>query len=644
MNRFGLKFLLFFVLCAFLVLPCFGQEPEAKEEEQEQIEADPVVVTVSSQAIPLSAASASITVLTREFIENSRTETVAELLRMVPFLNLSQAGGMGGLTTVTIRGGEPNFTLVMVDGIPMNDPTNILGGSFDFSSLSTDNVDQIEIVRGPLSSLYGSEAMSGVINIISRTGSGKPQISVRGLVGNFNAWETSVASQGQINKFRYSLGGSYFDIGDQVEKDNYSLGTFAFRSAVQFTKQQALNLTVRFQDKNSAGFPENGGGPIYSLLRIAKDSDAKERIVGAEYVHELKPWWSYQLEVNFYQRLEDSFTPAILDADPPSFSAQPSIQSSTDFKRTQFQFMNNWKVRNDLSASFGIDYKQEDGENNSLIADFLPADFALDRSTLAFSGELLYTSGSFNANLGVRVDDPEGFDTKVSPRVGANYLFEGSKTRIRSTWGEGFKLPSFFALGEPNVGNPNLKPETSRGFDMGVDQDLLEGRLQLSLTYFNNSYRDLIDFSPELFLLINRDLVKDQGFEFEATAPVFKAFRFNGHVSYTDAKIEDSPEKLRDRPAWRGGIGLDWLPREGSHLHIDTIWVGERADFQLPVPQFDTAEAYSTTNLVFNQKWTRDFSAFIRIDNLFNNKYQNFIGFPDPGFFFRIGLIYKVGG
>ena len=373
---------------------------------------------------------------------------------MVPFLNLSQAGGMGGLTTVTIRGGEPNFTLVMVDGIPMNDPSNILGGSFDFSSLSTDNVDRIEIVRGPLSSLYGSEAMSGVINVISRTGSGKPQVSLRGLLGNFDAREASVASQGQINKFSYSLGGSYFDVGDQVEKDNYSLGTFAFRSAVQFTKQQALNLTVRFQDKNSAGFPENGGGPIYSILRIAKDSDVKERIIGAEYVQELKPWWSYQLEGTFFQRLEDSFVPAILDSDPPSFAAQPSILSSTDFKRTQFQFMNNWKVRTELSASFGIDYKQEDGKNDSLIADFLPADFALDRSTLAFSGELLYTKGTFNANLGLRVDDPQGFDTEVSPRVGANYLFEGSKTRIRSTWGEGFKLPSFYALGRTKCRKP----------------------------------------------------------------------------------------------------------------------------------------------------------------------------------------------
>ncbi len=630
-------------LVVFMALRCFAVEPDADSEEP-PIQADPVVVTVSSQEIPLSETSASIIVLTRERIENSRTETVAELLRTVPFLNLSQAGGMGGLTTVTIRGGEPNFVLVMMDGIPMNDPTNILGGSFDFASMSTDNVDQIEIVRGPLSSLYGSEAMSGVINIISRPGTGPPQVSFRGLVGNFDAWEGAVASQGAINKFSYSLGASYFDIGEQVEKDNYSLGTFAFRSAVQFTKDKALNVTVRFQDKNSAGYPENSGGPIYSILRIAKESDLRQRIIGAEYTQNLKPWWSYDLTATFFQALEDSTIPAILDSDPPSFMAQPSIQSDTNYKETQFHFLNNWKIRNDFSASFGLEAEIEDGENNSIIADFLPSDFALTRTTVAFSGEALYSSNSFNVNLGLRIDAPEDFDVEVSPRVGASYLFETSGTRIRSSWGEGFKLPSFFALGEPNVGNPDLRPETSQGFDVGVEQGLLKGKLQMSLTYFWNEYRDLIDFSPELFKLINRDLVKDQGVEFEANISASKGLQFNGYVSYLDAKILDSPEKLRDRPRWRSGIGFQWEPLSGSALRIDTVWVGERADFQLPVPQFDTAEAYSTTNLVFNQKLSRDFSAYLRIDNLFNNKYQNFIGFPDPGFFARVGVIFKLGG
>lgn len=653
----GSRFAVLSCICLFslFTLVCLADEPNQNEnptqtqpqdqnKEEQQVKTEPIVVTVSSQAIPLSESSASMTVLTRDYIANSRTETVAELLRQVPFLNLSQTGGMGGLTTVTIRGGEPNFTLVMVDGIPVNDPTNILGGSFDFSSLSTDNVEQIEIVRGPLSSLYGSEAMSGVINIISRNGAGKPQVSLRGLLGNFDAREAGVGSQGAVDKFRYSLGASYFDIGEQVEKDSYSLGTFAFRSGVQFTKTQALNFTVRLQDKNSAGFPENGGGPIYSLLDIAKDSHARERIIGGNYVHDWKPWWSYQLEVDFYQRLEDSFIPAILDSIPPSFSAQPSIQSNTDFKKTQFQFMNNWKLQNDLSASFGVEVKEEDGKNDSVIAEFLPSSFDLSRTTLSFTGEGLYSSGPFNANFGLRIDDPDDFDVKVSPRVGANYFFENTKTRIRGTWGNGFKLPSFYALGEPNVGNPNLKPETSTGFDLGVDQDLLDGRLQVSLTYFWNHYRDLIDFSAELFKLVNRDLVKDQGAEFEATVPVSNTLHFMGHVSYIDSKIVNSPEKLRDRPKWRGGIGVQWQPFSGSQLQFDTIWVGERADFQLPVPQLNIAPAYNTTDLAFTQKLTRDFSGYVRIENLFNNKYQNFIGFPDPGFFARFGVIYKLGG
>ena len=165
-------------------------------------EADPVVVTVSAEAIPLSAASASVTVLTQKFIERSGAETVADLLRQAPFLHLSQTGGRGGLTTVTLRGGDPNFTLVMIDGIPVNDITNILGGAFDFSTLSIDNIERVEIVRGPMSALYGSEGIGGIINIITRSGEDEPHVSLSGMLGNFGSGQVGVPVPSQVGMVR----------------------------------------------------------------------------------------------------------------------------------------------------------------------------------------------------------------------------------------------------------------------------------------------------------------------------------------------------------------------------------------------------------------------------------------------------------
>src|SRR5215208_4531831 len=148
-------------------------------------EQEPTVITVTGRAMPISASAASVTVMTRRLIEESHASDAAELLRQVPFLFLTQSGSRGGLATVTVRGGKPNFTLVMVDGIPVNDITNVLGGSYDFSAMSTDNIEQVEIVRGPLSSIYGSDAVAGVINIISRHGAGSPTLSSRIALGSF---------------------------------------------------------------------------------------------------------------------------------------------------------------------------------------------------------------------------------------------------------------------------------------------------------------------------------------------------------------------------------------------------------------------------------------------------------------------------
>ena len=590
-------------------------------------------------SVPLSQVDAAVTVLTREEIEESRAENLTELLRQIPFLHISQTGARGGLTTVTLRGGEPNFTLVLIDGVPVNDITNLLGGSYDFSTLSTDNIEQIEIVRGPMSARFGSQAISGVVNIISRRGKGKPGFDVDGSLGNFHHGSLRVGSRGEYKRMDFSFGSSYQRNSEQIELDRFSLGTASLSTGFALGTGKSLRFSTRLNDSRSAGFPEAGGGPDFSILRVAKETKATEVALMLEYLQQVRPWWLYTLEFDLFDRSQNSFMPQILDAVPPGRRAQPSFRAKTEFDRLLFRFANSFALKRHWSAVLEFESSGESGKSHGLIAGRFPSVFKLDRTDNALLAELLYRSRRMQMSAGLRAESPEGSSSEYTPRLGASYRLNQSGTRVKASWGEGFKLPSFFALGEPSVGNPRLRPERSRSFDVGVEQPLLTG-LALSLTYFHNSFKDLIDFSPEQFRLVNRSLAETEGIEFEATARVSDQWKLAGHVSFLRADLIGSDEPLRDRPRWRGGIQLGWSGRR-SHLQAATLWVGPRFDFQIPVPDRRVAGGYSTTSVALSYKISEVWIPYIRVENLWNRKFHEFVGFPNPGIFAKAGLQYR---
>ena len=316
---------------ALLLLVGDGLCQDPSPAQSPSLQPDPIVVTVSAEAIPLSASSASVTILTREFVEESRAESMADLLRQVPFLYMSQTGGRGGLTTVSLRGGETNFTLVMIDGVPVNDITNLLGGAVDFATISTDNIEQVEIVRGPMSSLYGSEGIGGVINIITRSGEDEPYLSVEGTLGNFGTSRAGFQSGGKLSWVDYSLSGSYFDIDEQIENDGFSVGTVSFKSTLPLGAGKALQFTTRYQDSRSRGFPENGGGPGFSILRDPKVADVEQLTLGLGYQQQVSPGWLYGLDFDLFSRQQDDMAPAILDGLPPSPPCNPPFEQPNRF-------------------------------------------------------------------------------------------------------------------------------------------------------------------------------------------------------------------------------------------------------------------------------------------------------------------------
>jgi iron complex outermembrane receptor protein/vitamin B12 transporter len=626
------------LLIASLVLPGLLDLMEA----QNLPEPEQVLVTVSAEAIPASVTSASVTVVGQDLIRNCGCENVVELLRMAPSLHVSQSGVKGGMATVSIRGGEESFALIMVDGIPVNDITNLEGGAVDLSVLSTDNVDRIEIVRGPLSSLYGSEAIGGVINIISHQGSGKPGFNVFGDVGSFNSLRVGGGSSGKVGLFDYSLGASYFDISEQVESDSFSLGTVSLASGLDLGASRVLRFTLRYSDSSVEGFPSNGGGPEFSLVREPRRSASQDLVFGADYQGNISSSSIYDVRFDFFRRDEKSVTPPILDAIPPSFLSIPSSRGYSLFQRLRVSLGAGWQVRPDLSINGTVGLEDASGESSYLFGETTPSDFEAQRDTGSAGGELLYRVDRLSAHLGLRVDKSGGFDSEFSPRLGLNLQVHPS-SRLKVNWGEGYKLPSFYALSEPNVGNPALKPELSRGFDIGVESTLLDQRLSAGLTYFHNEFRDLIDFSPELFQLVNRAEATTQGFEVEVKILAVRGLDMGGHLTHLIWEIPDTSEQLRNRPNWRGGFNLTWKPVSPVNVMLDTLWVGSRYDFQVPLPERDTVEGYSTTNLAFTYRWLPQLEFYARADNLLNRKYHEFIGFPNPGLNVRAGLRYSYG-
>jgi vitamin B12 transporter len=613
----------------FLILATAGAGV-AQDASQDPLVGDPIIVSVSEKALPVSAVSATVTVLTRSEIESSHARNVGELLLNTPGLHVSRTGGAGGRTSVSIRGGDPNFTLVLIDGVAVNDITDILGGSFDFSTLSTVNIERIEIVRGPLSSLYGSEAMSGVINIVTRSGSAGNSTDLSFSAGRFFTREVHASHRQKWRQFAFSIGGSHIGAEEQVEGDAFDSENLNFNVEVDLQDEKRLKGTFAFLRSDTNGFPDNGGGSRYSLTRETGNRKSRRFTSSLEYTQPVRSWWNIRGRLSLFDGHQELAIPAILDANPPGPFAQPSIDGDSTVRRTDAYIGNEWRLHRDLYAVVGAGIKRETGSGDNLIAESFPTSFSLTRSTPFVTNELLFNRGRFGASFSIRGDFPSTARRNYSPNVGFTYASSSKRVRARIGMQWAYKLPSFFALADPSIGNPDLRPERNRAIDGGVSLHFGDGRPTVSLTLFKNRFKDLIDFSADTFRLVNRTVVHASGTEAELSVPLIDQLSVRGQATFVSTRIEGTTETLRDRPRFRTGLGLDWKPATGWRVRPETRWVSSRADFQIPVPERDRASAYWNTNLLVD--YTRSsFTFFMRVQNLANRKYEEFVGFPNPG-------------
>ena len=219
---------------------------------------------------------------------------------------------------------------------------------------------------------------------------------------------------------------------------------------------------------------------------------------------------------------------------------------------------------------------------------------------------------------------------ETTGKVGAVYALANGTTRLRANWGTGFKLPSFFALGSPLVGEPNLRPETSSSLDAGLAQLLLAGAAEVSVTLFDNTYEDLIDFDPDTFRNVNRDEVTTRGVELAGSWSVSPDLRLRAHATYADIEVKDSDRELLQRPDWRGGAALRWAPAKDWLLDLDWLYVGNVLDSSIPTGSLEL-DAWSRVDLRLGWLATPRLRVALAVDNLLDGDYEEAVGFPAAG-------------
>ena len=596
---------------------------------------------VTGTYAPLAELTASVSVLEQAQIQSLNKRNLVEVLQTLPGLLVEQQGGPGGLTAVSIRGAESNFTLVLLDGVPVNDPTNSRGGGFDFANLNPGLVERIEVVRGAQSAVYGSDALAGVINIVTRRADAGHQLQVTGEWGEDDFGNYSAGARGAAGDWDYSLAYAYRDDGEPVPGSTRNSDNVRLRLGWEPVQGQRLELGYRYLDGDRTTYPEQSGGPLYAVSDALDRSDYRDEVYSLSWWASPTQTWTSHLAVDRFEHAEDYRSPGIVP-----YTEVPPNGADTAFRQDRVRWVNTLSLAAATEFNLGADYRDEQADSDGYIAFSgmtFPADYRLDRSTLGIfvngSSELF---GRLLLQGSLRHDEPDGFDAETTYNFGGRYRLTDSVS-LSANWGDAFKLPSFSALGNPLVGNPDLVPESARNRDLGVRWQVTE-TLQLVTTGFQNDYEDLIDFDSQTFRNINRKNIETRGVELEADWQALPSLGLRGQLTYTDIDVQGEDTVLTGRPQWLGSLTGTWQLSPAWTTTIDYRYTGEQWSTTRYAGFEESRELDDFHRLDWVLHWTfaRNWQASLSADNLLDEDYQTSIGFPAPGRALRAGVQYGL--
>src|SRR5213082_1027240 len=612
----------FAALFFFVPILCFGQEvsptPPPGEAEAEQ-----VVVSATRFDIPLDQSPASVSVIGSEDIEQKQIERVSDALREVPGLSVVQTGTAGQLTSVFIRGLRSEHTQVLLDGIPINQG---LQGAFNFADLTTDDIDRIEVVRGPQSTLYGPRALAGVIQIFTKQGTGAPGAMVAAEGGSYDTFREWGESDGKIGNFDYSVGASRLDTDNARPNNNYR--NTAAITDVGWSPDQQLRIGSLFTYSVS-----DTGNPNTIFDPRPIDHFLTERwLIGPHIDWKATDWWdhkfifSYDHERQLNNPNQDGFV-------GPTRAL---------FERTQIDYQNDLRPTSWLTLTSGFFYSRVNAgqERPFVLQIFGPQPTFVSDHTEEIAGFLQATATPIENLIfvvGGRFDHFNQFGNVWTYRFASSYKIDKTNTTLHSSVATGFGPPS--SQDKIFGNNFGLQPEKNLGWDIGVEQRLWSGggrSVTLGATYFHNDLSYVIGFNG-LFDTLNLGAAETQGLEVELRAQPVADLLFTASYTYLDAEKTSSADisqlqgaRLPRRPRNEVYVSASYFWCKRLRTTAEAKFVNAREELNFGRPNFDI-EDYSFVNIAVEYEVKPHLSIFGRIDNLTNEHYAEVFGFPALG-------------
>ena len=615
-----------------------------------------VVVSAQAEPAPANTVASPVTVLTRADIERRQASWLAPLLSSTPGASITRLGPEGGLTSFFLDGGNSNFTKVLIDGTPANEP----GGDIDLSNLDLTNIDKIEIVHGASSALFGSDAMDGVVQIFTHRGTTeKPALTLFAEGGTFQTQREEADLSGVIGRFDYAPAISYFDTNGQGPNNRFRDTTLSGNFGWKFSSTNQIHLSVR----NSAS---DAGQPGQTLLEppiLGQSADLHDFAANVSWDFSSGVHWQHHLAgTESYFRDFDADVPVFIFID--------------QFNRAGFEGQSTY-LDGPLAVSLGYNYEVENGssggphERRNNQGGYIETHYSFGRRIMAIAG--------------ARAEDNASFGTRVVPRFGIAYLARlGSgmwgETRLRASYGLGIKRPNFTQSFEADPcfpGNPDLKPERSNTFNVGADQILASERVKFSATFFRNEFRDIVSFAscfpgspcgfPQPPSCTAADLAAEGGFgaffNTDAARAVGATAQFEakpvgwlsiiGNYSYDDTRVLKAPNFFD--PTQAPGNRLFLRPLHSANLifnaafrrmdwNLAGYFVGRETDSDFLGLGFTSNPSHFRLDLGTQFTVAHGFSVLTRAENLLDRRYSEAVGYPALGLNYLAGLKYTWGG
>ena len=647
---------------------------------------DSVLVTAEAEPQQIQQTPASVTVIDRREIDQRQFVSLPDALLYVPGVAVGRTGPEGGSTSIFLNGGNSSYTKVLVDGTAVNEP----GNAVDFANFTLDNIDKIEVVRGAESALYGTDAMSGVVQVITHRGTTRiPTVNVFAEGGSFASGRGGAQLSGLIGAFDYSGAASYFSADGPDDINRFINRTLSGNFGYRLGEDNQLRLSLR----NNTSSAQTPGQVLLEPPSPDSHTDYHFFSANARWDFATGKHWHHQLmgAESYNRQFSANPVQSFFATDPFAFCPQSDANavatadfcdftdpgSRYQYNRASINAQSSYVLQN-FAGTAGYQYEVENGS-----LPFLAQGHVRRNNQGGFLDFRYSPHPRASLSFGTRAEANGYFGTRVVPRVGASVmLLQGrgfwGATRFRAFYGQGIKEPRFDQLFDDqfgDLGNPNLKPETSKTWSAGLEQKLWDSRVTLSGEYFSNRYYDIISFAfcsalpppdtgnscglvipgapPSFGFFFNTDRARARGTNITAEVKIVRWLSLAGTYTYDDSLVQAAPNvfdptqipgnRLARRPVNSGTIAAVAAWRRAS-VSLSSYLSGQRTDSDFLGLGLTHTAGYGRVDFATSYELWRGISTYVRATNLFDKSYEDALGYPGLGRDVRVGVSYRFAG